>query len=337
MGYKELQREKQKSLITDTDLFEHTKAGKRFRGEPRDFILQDGQYNLHKLIRKDVIRYFNNNNIQWWGGKKPSGHVLSSQIACINHLFPIRKEHNLLLKILNSASGIEFERLVAIPSWLDKEEDEPHFVAFEAISRTDHMNEVNLSRGANCTSVDALMIAENQEGRWLIPIEWKYTELYQNLDKSSEKTAREITRSECGVSHMHKAISSGEVRLLRYKDLIHASAQLKVKYPNYEGKIYFQEPYYQLMRQTLWSELSLVDYDARKFIHLHIVPSANKELLERRYKRFVEFDQGMVATWHSLLVNPNLYICKDPQEIFSAIEEFDSELYEYLLTRYWEE
>ena len=326
MGYKELQCEKQQRLITATDLFQNAKAGKVYREKPREFILLDGRCNLYESIREEAIAYFKNNGIHWWGGHTPTGHVLSSQIACINHLFPIRTEHDLLLSIINSATNQHFEKLLPIPTWLDKQEEKPHYVAFEAISETDHLNEGALSRGSNCTSLDALMIAENKEGTWLIPIEWKYTELYPNKDKSNEDRTGEAPGTN----------GAGKVRLQRYQDLIQSSEQLKCKYSDYQGAIYFQEPYYQLMRQTLWTELSLGDYNANKYIHLHIVPSANKELLDCRYKRFAEFDKGMVDTWRSLLTTPDLYICKDPQEIFASLKEYNPKLYNYLKTRYWQ-
>ena len=52
----------------------------------RDFVLLNGEKNIFKPIRKEVIEYFSKNKISWWGGSKPTGHVLSSQIACVNHL-----------------------------------------------------------------------------------------------------------------------------------------------------------------------------------------------------------------------------------------------------------
>lgn len=326
MGYKEKQCDKQQKLISSSNLFDGAKAGKEYRGKSRDFILIDGKFNICNPIRNEVIKYFTDNGIQWWGGKKPSGHVLSSQIACINHLFPIREEHDLLLNMLNKATNQNFKDLLPIPEWLDKQEENPHYVAFEAVSKEDHLNEVKarknglkgkLTRGSNCTSVDALMIAKKNEGVWLIPIEWKYTELYANEDKSKNK--------------------GGKTRLNNYKDLIQASEQLKEKYRNYEGSIYFQEPYYQLMRQTIWAESSMKDFGADKFIHLHIVPEANKELLNRSYKRFPQFPGGMEETWQSLLKDPDLYLCKDQKTIFASIKDYNSDLYNYLLERYWKE
>jgi len=329
MGYKEKQCEKQQNLISKKNLFDGAEANGKYRGKKREFILKNGKFNIYKSIRDndDVIKYYKNNGIQWWGGKKPSGHVLSSQIACINHLFPIRTNHDLLLCILNKATNKNFKELLPIPEWLDKKEENPHYVAFEAISKNDHLNEGNLSRGSNCTSVDALMIAKNNEGVWLIPIEWKYTERYANEDKSTEDRKGE-----------HKGTNSvGLERLRRYQGLIQKSEQLNKKYKDYQGTIYFQEPFYQLMRQTLWTDLSLKDFGATKFLHLHIVPEANKELLNHKFKRFPEFAKGMVENWRSLLKEPDLYLCKDPKTIFESIKDSYPDLFNYLNERYWKE
>ena len=73
-------------LIENSELFEGVLGGRKFFGKERKFVLLDGEKNIFKPIRNDVMEYFKNNRISWWGGKKPTGHVLSSQIACINHL-----------------------------------------------------------------------------------------------------------------------------------------------------------------------------------------------------------------------------------------------------------
>lgn len=63
----------------------------------------------------------------------------------------------------------------------------PAFIAFEVVSDIDHLNEGMTNRGSNCTSIDAFIYARHSSGElWLIPIEWKYTEHYNNQDKSKE-------------------------------------------------------------------------------------------------------------------------------------------------------
>ena len=60
-----------------------------FLGKERDFALSDPVINLWAGIRYDCIDYFKRNNVSWWNGSndEPTGHLLSSQVACVNHLY----------------------------------------------------------------------------------------------------------------------------------------------------------------------------------------------------------------------------------------------------------
>lgn len=60
-----------------------------FKGKKYPFIMKDGLNNLYEHIRKVVIQYFKDNGICWWAGSKSTGHVLSSQIACLILAFPL--------------------------------------------------------------------------------------------------------------------------------------------------------------------------------------------------------------------------------------------------------
>ena len=331
--YQKGQRAHQIDLIQSSNLFQGTKAGAKYRGKNRDFILLKGENNLYNGIRPDAINYFKNNKIGWWGGKNVSGHILSSQVACVNHLFPIRENPEILIHIINNVTGMDFEEVLPIPDWLDITEGKKHYIAFEAVSYKDHLNEIKeegvLTRGSNCTSIDALMIAKDKnQDVWIIPIEWKYTEFYENQDKSKEDRTNEPKG----------ANGKGKERLFRYSDLISQSKRLKTL-DKYEGSIYFQEPFYQLMRQTLWSEQIIAKesekwYNATKFLHLHIVPSANRDLLDRNYRRFDFMKSGMEATWKQFLKNKELYKVIDPKTFMQSCH--DSSLIDYLQKRYWE-
>lgn len=97
------------------------------------------------------------------------------------------------------------------------------------IASNDYLHEKELKRGEFCTSVDAFVYAlDERSERWLIPIEWKYTET--------------------------------------------------------KHSIYFQEPFYQLMRQTLWAECICRNkgekvLPAEHFVHIHVCPKDNRGLL----------------------------------------------------------
>ena len=88
-------------MLYETDLFHGDSGNGRFMGKARPFVLHNGLNNFYPAIKEEVLTYFNDNSISWWGGSRPTGHLLSSQMACLNHLFYIRKDKEAVLKMLN--------------------------------------------------------------------------------------------------------------------------------------------------------------------------------------------------------------------------------------------
>jgi hypothetical protein len=77
-----------------------------YRKIPREFILSDWENNFFKEIpQKLILSYFDDNKISWWGGKKPTGHILSSQIACLNYLFIIRTDKDAVLNLAQTINS----------------------------------------------------------------------------------------------------------------------------------------------------------------------------------------------------------------------------------------
>ena len=149
------------------------------------------------------------------------------------------------------------------------------------------------------------------------PIEWKYTECYGTKDLSRDGR-------------------KGEVRLGRYSALIDASPQLK-SMDNYRGSIYYQEPFYQLMRQTLWAENIIRHRDeeilkADDYLHIHVIPTANGDLLNKQYH---VSNATMKATWRNMLTDQSKYVIIDPMGLFEPIVDSYPELSQYLEKRYW--
>ena len=318
--YKNSQYARQEDLINNSDIFNGDKGNGYFMGKARPFVLKDGMNNLYEPIRNDVIRYFKDNEISWWGGDKPSGHTLSSQIACLNHLFAIMNDRDAVLAMLNGVRD-EFEKVLTVEC-----DANPQYIGFEVVSKEDPLNEKASTRGSNCTSVDAFIHAKHRDGSiWLIPIEWKYTEHYANQDKSNEDRQGEEKGSN----------GKGQERVRRYSALTDASLQLK-SLDSYYGSIYYQEPFYQLMRQTLWAEnvvkLKEKNLKADNYMHLHVIPSANKDLLDKKYS---VSGMGMEETWRSMLCNQSKYIIVDPQKLLEPIKDKYPELVSYLEKRYW--
>ena len=321
-SYKNSQYVRQENLINNSDIFNGDKGNGYFMGKARPFVLKDGMNNLYEPIRNDVLKYFKDNGISWWGTDKPSGHTLSSQIACINHLFAIMYDHDAVLAMLNGVRD-EFEKVLPVSC-----DANPQYIDFEVISKNDYLNEKTSTRGSNCTSVDAFIYAQHKgDGKlWLIPIEWKYTEHYANFDKSKEDRHNEEKGSN----------GKGQERVRRYSALTDASLQLK-SLESYYGSIYYQEPFYQLMRQTLWAEniikhKHIETLKADDYMHIHVIPSGNKDLLSKKYS---VSGMGMEETWRSLLTDQSKYIIVDPQKLLDPIKDKYPQLISYLRKRYW--
>ena len=249
MTYKERQKDVQEAL------FDRSQLGGKFKGKYHPsydrFILKNYKDNfIEQVCYDDVIKYFDENGI--------------------DHLFPLRKNRAAVLALARSIDP-EFDSVEILEN--DKGQD--GYISFEVVSATDHLNEKRgqdmLKRGALCTSIDAVIVAKKKGKHVLLTIEWKYVESYYNEDKSQNVGDK----------------TSGGTRLIRYTDLIENSKQLK-SLDNYRGSVYFFEPFYQLMRQTLWAE-QMVKHKkdevikADDYLHVHVVPRGNKELLQKKY------------------------------------------------------
>ncbi|HAO63021.1 MAG TPA: hypothetical protein DCQ91_03255, partial [Porphyromonadaceae bacterium] len=176
---------------------------------------------------------------------------------------------------------------------------------------------------------------------WIIPIEWKYTESYDDCksgDKSNEGITYKIE------TNPHKK-PKGEVRLDRYSALIKNSEQLRsipsfVENPNYDfqGSVYFFEPFYQLMRQTLWAEQMIQhkeeeDIKADHYLHIHVIPQEDTDLLNKEYRP--ANNNNMEDTWRACLVDQSKYLIVDPKNLMLPIKDSYPELWDYLAKRYF--
>jgi hypothetical protein len=312
MNYREEQYQRVGHLLANGDTFAGDAGNGLFRGRCYPFILQDGDNNLYAPCRDAMKEYFKANDIAWWGGGKVTPHPLSSQAACLNHLFPLRDDKEAALVIIQQIDP-------TVTQVLSIETDEkPHsYVAFEAVSDGDHLNELSSTRGSNCTSVDALIVGRRDDGSVvLFPLEWKYTEFYGKDDKA--------------------AGSKGQTRKGRYEELIDTSGQLIA----IDHSVYYFEPFYQLMRQTLWAEqmvahrnnetIKTVDY-----IHIHVIPTENRNLLQKSYPCG---GKGMEDTWRGCLRDQSKYRIISPQHLLAPVDRKQhGALLDYLARRYWDE
>ena len=312
MNYRESEREK--VVRIRNDFFKDPGFG-TFEKTTYPFVLIDPEKNLWNKIRKPAIDYFTTNKIVWWpGSPNPSGHLLSSQVSCVNHLFFLRNDMEASLKILQ---GLD-------PDFVEVCNDfENGYIGFEVVSNGSYLNEVlpgkKQTRGANCTSVDAMMAGILKNGKKIqVLIEWKYTEFYPKNNKSSGE--------------------SGTTRKNRYDALItdkdsHINCQVDI------DNLYY-EPFYQIMRQTLlaWQMIKNKknELNADDWLHFDIIPENNLNL---RYQVPAPdlLQTGIEEAWKALLKYPAKYNVITPQRLLKPIL-FDSKyrnLINYLNYRYW--
>src|SRR5262249_11070373 len=96
-----LERERQRLVQQREEMFKDAGLG-IFLGRPREFVLSNPAGNLWEGIRADALHYFDESDIPWWKGDSggPTGHMLSSQIACVNHLYLLRQRPDLAKSVL---------------------------------------------------------------------------------------------------------------------------------------------------------------------------------------------------------------------------------------------
>jgi len=305
---------------------------------PKADLLLNWKNNLYPQIVDEVSLYFALNHILFhhlegdsdFGFCIPSGHTLSSQIACLNHLYPLRYDKDAVLTIAQQI----YPEIVDLFQ-IETDKFLPAYISFEVVSDIDHLNETKgnqkLTRGTMCTSVDAMIYGKlKDDNKIIVPIEWKYTENYHEDGKSDKNYSIEKRGKE--------KEGKGKERLQRYSELINCSEQLSLKKNDYKSSVYFFEPFYQLMRQTLWAEQMIANnktetIKAEKFIHAHIVPNENKELLQYEYSASMK---RMKETWESCLTDINKYKLVEPKDLLATIDKTKyQKLINYLTTRYW--
>lgn len=305
MSYRESQR--QKAIRIRDSLFRDPGNG-LFYGKPREFVLQDPSLNLFEGIREDAKEYFRQGAISWWMGSPvdPTGHLLSSQISCLNHLYYIRQRKDIATAILKRVKPEIHEALVV----------DSGYVEFEYIGTKQYLNEKAFTRGANCTSVDAVMLGAGCEGgRTLFLIEWKYTENYAGDDLYIPARA----------ALYDPLITHPEGRFI----------------PGIEPKSFYFEPFYQMMRQTLlgWLFERNNELGCDCCINLHVIPSGNVELIRNRTSPYLRrLGHDIHEVWSVVLKQPEKYLHMDPEAFLGGTESIANtrSWLTYLDRRYWQ-
>lgn len=339
MTYREAQ--KGHHLRQLSHLFEGDPGGGKFNGKVYPFVLRAPEKNLLSAIRDEVLLYFSGHlpgaegTVCFWnsGGEKvvaghacrlPTGHLLSSQVACLNHLFPLCRDGKAATLLLQ---GLCPDMVEALPVDIHARD---MFVEFEVTGGGSYLNEEqrgrSLARGANATSVDAVMKGRDAGGNIrLFLIEWKYTESYPS----------KIRKDKPG---------DVDTRLWRYRSFFTRDGSPFTfcnsdVAPGFFAEL-LTEPYYQLMRQTLLGWKMTQDPSrngqATAFTHVMVIPRGNTAL--RSGCAGMAGRQGDLAgTWNALVREPALFLA--PEELLHPLRSLPghARLLDYLCRRYWQD
>lgn len=331
MTFRDAEKTRYSSLKHDLFSPETCQPG-TYNNIPRDFCLADGysNENLHQGFREEAIDYFRDRRIPWHDGhadergekgRWPSNHLCCSQCACVNALWPMTAEPELLAHTFRP-----FFPKLAEPLPFDADEPLPDgskpFLAFEWIGTRNYLDETgSRTRGAHTTSADFSFRFRRYDGRiQLVLGEWKYTESSSARDLYGNKTRRDT-----------------------YLSAFERWNTLEPQLPEYRS--FFVQPFYQLMRLTLLAR-EMEDSRARGEGEMEsdvasvlvIAPKANRDYQEGfTADVFKRFGRTVTSAW-AFLAPADRYLSASTESLLTVIEQVASGPHhgwrDYLLQRY---
>jgi len=278
-----------------------------YRGKSRNFCLPKlrSEENLYPTIRESAIEHFSKNNIKWHQGinRKPTNHLCSSQVFCVNFLFPFANHPILLAKF--------FQPIFPEINYMIPVED-GYYVTFEWIGKKNYLKEKIAknhirTRGALFTSADSIFMFKSIENkRHIVLIEWKYTESYGN--KSIKYSKYRTDRSEI---YKHLFLSND---CPINKDVL----------PSFDSLFY--DPFDQLMRQQfLANEMEKSHEMNADFVSvLHISPSQNIDIQKVTSPELMNLGDTPIEVWQKLVKNKNRFKSISTEELFTNFQRVDT-------------
>ena len=315
--FMEAEKKRQALLKQTTNLFSSREDG-TYRNAPRPFCIPQkfAEENLFKDIREGAMNYFSRHNISWHGGQnnKPSNHLCSSQVSCVNFLFPFVNHPAALIALLHPI----------MPNIKDILPLDEQCVAFEWIGLENYLGEGighhrKRSRGQHFTSADAAIRVEGHDGiHNIFLIEWKYAESYGN---------KSYAKSDHGTDRI--AIYR---HIYEQEDFPLDKSQL----PSFDALFY--EPFYQLFRQQAlaYKMEKARELDADRVYLLHIAPGKNNEFQRVTSPALKALGSSVSEIWQQLA--KDRFHSVTTEQLFSQfpIHEFPElqDWWQYLLQRY---
>jgi len=279
---------------------ESARADGFYLGKSRTFCLptEYAEQNLFPEIQSPALAYFATHKIKWHQGEndKPNNHMCSSQVCCVNFLFPFSKNPEALAHVLRPIFPIQ----AMLPI------ENGQYVAFEWIGEKDYLCEKGAhsgprTRGANCTSADSAVMFQRTDGRkQIVLIEWKYTESYGESSLKISKSGRNRTSI-----YNHLFIDDCPIK----KDLL----------PSFESLFY--EPFYQFMRQQFLADKMEKAHELGADIVsvLHIAPAHNYDFRKITSPDLQELGDSATQVWKSLVKNPDSFISIYTEQLFGNL------------------
>jgi hypothetical protein len=275
-----------------------------FSGKPRSYCLpvESAEQNLVPEIRESALSHFAKYSIKWHTGQngKPSNHLCSSQVCCVNFLFPFADRPNELAQVFRLVYP-EIGKMLPV--------ENGRYVSFEWIGQENYLGERvsrsgQRSRGANCTSADSIVMFERKDKkRQVVLIEWKYTESYGGT--------------------FLKIADSGTDRTEIYRHLFeNADCPInKNLLPSFDSLFY--EPFYQFMRQQfLANEMEKAhELGADVVSVLHIAPAHNDDFRKVTSPELEKLGESAISIWKKLVKNEGRFISVSIEKLFGNLSE----------------
>jgi len=277
--------------------------------------------NLYPALRERDIakKFFAARGIKWWKSSRsgddtdtdaPTRNLASSQIACVNFLLPLAQNLEALLAILRAVDadvvGVEMLEYPSRDTGLALSSS----VDFEWVGLDSCLEGGAGTRGANTTSVDALMVGETAQGiRRAYLFEWKYVEEY------------------IGAEYLGDG-KPGETRRRRYAER-YASADSR-----FSGLVpmeeLFYEPFYQIMRLGLLADKMVQDkeFGASEVTVVVVCPQGNNAYretitspaLSERFPAATTVEEVVQAS----LQNATSFAITSPEKLVAAVRKSDA-------------
>jgi hypothetical protein len=224
-----------------------------YRLPPGDHLL-----NLADSIRAEADPYFDLYGI---ARHRHLAHGLSSQACCLNFLMPLARRPDVLAELVGRALKSAPPKMLPVENGPGGE----WFVGFEWIGQGDPLNEWpktgRVTRGANVTSADAVVMFEHDGRPETLLIEWKYTETYGTPLQENVRPDGKL--------------SGNAKRTARYADKAFGPHGPIRNDLGLELKDFFWEPFYQLLRQQMLAWRLEHAPGGHRTRVLHISPRAN--------------------------------------------------------------